>query len=69
MNAEPFTFPCVKCGSTDHYTQFHTGRHGTNSCQYLDHNATDGEHLHHHCRGCGYDWTDDTHEKRLRDAS
>jgi hypothetical protein len=66
MSVEPYTDPCVKCGSTDHWTTYHTDEW---SCRYLSHNKQRGEHLHHGCRGCQWDWTEDTHEARLTPAA
>jgi len=49
---------CVKCHSTDIHTAWHEDRY---ACPYPFRSRTllndPGEHLHKHCRGCGYEWT------------
>jgi len=45
---------CIKCESQDIYRVWH--RHKWD-CGYSSKGFQfDGEHLHHHCRGCSYEW-------------
>jgi len=55
---------CRKCGSTDIYTAYH--KQGCSdpkcscaACGWNDHAKRHTEHLHRHCRGCSWDWTED----------
>jgi len=50
---------CPKCNSDNVFTRYHESQYGTGSkgCNATDFSRWDGEHLHHYCRECGYDWT------------
>lgn len=50
---------CPKCKGIDIYTRYHESQYGTGSrgCNVMDLSKWEGEHLHHYCKKCGYDWT------------
>ena len=48
---------CDKCGGDDCWTRLHDGRFGSTGCGFRSWNHAEGEHLHHGCRRCGWDWT------------
>jgi hypothetical protein len=57
------TSACIKCGSTDIFTDWHRGLYESDlepRCDRDEREATGkkGEHLHRHCRNCRYQWRD-----------
>ena len=42
---------CIKCGGTDISSVYHED---FTKCGWSNH--FEGEHIHRHCRNCGYEW-------------
>jgi hypothetical protein len=59
LTLKPAKLVCVKCGSRDIGTSYHKRAYSPNGCTYLSVNTQTGEHLHHFCQNCHYDWTAD----------
>ncbi len=55
---------CVKCGSEDIHTAWHKSGF---DCLYGSNTSPHDEHLHRHCRGCGYDWADKPMDAKERE--
>jgi hypothetical protein len=48
---------CPKCRSNDVRTRYHRSAFLCKAWSAFTNNHSDGEHLHHFCELCGYDWT------------
>lgn len=50
---------CDKCMGTDIAVSYHLDEYGQKGCRYGSFTKRATEHLHYHCRCCGYDWVGD----------
>jgi hypothetical protein len=58
---------CPKCDGDDISVHWHRGGYTYSAavkhkCGYGDFAKPSGEHLHHYCRVCGFDWFNDVRE-------
>jgi len=54
---------CVKCGSADIHTAWHKWEWDCSYDFQQRYELVKGEHLHRHCRGCGFEWTNEPLDK------
>ena len=47
---------CIKCSNEDINTSYHKATSYSTECNSRGMANSEEEHLHYHCRSCGYDW-------------
>lgn len=60
---------CAKCHSKDICTFWHKNRNHCDDLRGYGYPLFEGEHLHHHCRNCSYEWREDVKDKSTVSAS